>query len=174
MASLRQRLARGARYRLLIARQALTEWAQHAAFARIHDALARRQQRVDDLVYRLVSAQHRLLRQHRSRLDVAGARIRHFDVRRQLIAIAREIDSHTAALAAAMSRFLLVRRARWERTGARLAEMSPLKILDRGYALVFDSAGKLVKNAAHLNIGDEVATRLARGTIISTVKAKKS
>jgi len=172
LASLRQRLARGARYRLLVARQTLTEWAQHAAFARIHDALARRQQRADELVHRLVSAEHLLLRQYRSRLDVAGARIRHFDVRRQLAAVAREIDSHTAALAAAMRRFLLVRRARWERTGARLEEMSPLKILDRGYALVFDSTGRLIKDAARVKIGDEVSARLARGTIVSTVKKK--
>jgi len=174
VAGLRQRLARGARYRLLVARQTLTEWAQHAAFARMHDALARRQQRADELVHRLVSAEHLLLRQYGSRLDVAGARIRHFDVRRQLAAMAREIDSHTAALAAATRRLVLVRRARWERTGARLEEMSPLKILDRGYALVFDSTGKLVKDAARVKIGDEVAARLARGTIVSTVKKKTS
>lgn len=170
VAGLRQRLARAARYRLLMARQALTEWAQHAAFARMHDALTRRQQRVDDLVYHMVSAQHRLLRQHRSRLDVAGARIRHFDVRRQLAAMGRELESRRAALAAATRRFLLVRRARWESTGARLEEMSPVKILDRGYALVFDSAGELVKDAAQVNIGEEVSARLARGTIVSTVK----
>ena len=173
IAGLRQRLARGARYRLLMARQALAEWAQHATFARIHDALGRRQQRVDDLVYRLAAAEHRLLREYRSRLDVAGARIRHFDVRRQLAGISREIDSRTSALAAAARRLLLVRRARWERSAARLQEMSPLKILDRGYALVFDSAGRLVKDAAHVNQGDEISTRLARGTIISTVKRKQ-
>jgi exodeoxyribonuclease VII large subunit len=138
----------------------------------MHDALARRQQRVDDLLHRMVGAEHRLLRQYASRLDVAGARIRHFDVRRQLAAMAREIDSRTAALAAAMRNFLLVRRARWERTGARLGEMSPLKILDRGYALVFDSTGKLVKDAAQVKVGDDVSARLARGTIVSTVKKK--
>ena len=170
VAGLQQRLARGARYRLLMARQTLTAWAQHAAFVRMHDALARRQQRVDDLVYRLVNAQRRLFRQYASRLDVAGARIRHFDLRRQLAAVSREIDSHAAALAAAIRRFLLLRRARWERTGARLEEMSPLKILDRGYALVFDSTGRLVKDAATVKIGDEVSARLARGTIVTTVK----
>jgi len=174
VASLRQRLARGARYGLLLARQTLTEWAQHAAFVRIHDALARRQQRVDDLVHRMVSASHRLLRQYASRLDVAGVRIRHLDVRQQLAAMAREIDFHTAALAAVMRRFLLVRRARWERTGARLEEMSPLRILDRGYGLVFDSTGKLVKDAAQVNVGDEISARLAQGTIVSTVKRKTS
>jgi exodeoxyribonuclease VII large subunit len=51
--------------------------------------------------------------------------------------------------------------------------MSPLKILDRGYALVFDSAGRLVKDATQVNRGDEISARLARGTIISTVKRKQ-
>ena len=172
VASLRQRIARGARYRLLLARQVLTEWAQDAAFARMHDALARRQQRVDDLVYRMVSAERHLLRQCGSRLDVAGARIRHFDVRRQLAAMAREIDSHTSTLSAAMRRFLLIRRAHWERSGARLEEMSPLRILDRGYALVFDSTGRLLKDVADIRVGDEISTHLARGTFVSTVKHK--
>jgi exodeoxyribonuclease VII large subunit len=122
----------------------------------------------------MVTAEHRLLRQYGSRIDVAGARIRHFDLRRQLAAMAREIDSHTAALAAAMRRFLLMRRAGWERTAARLEEMSPLKILNRGYALVFDSTGKLVKDAAQVSVGDEISARLSRGTIISTVKKKSS
>lgn len=168
--SLRQRLARAARYRLLMARQALTEWAQHPAFACVHDALARRQQRVDDLVYRMVNTEHRLLQQHRSRLDVAGARIQHFDLRRQLATIAREIDARTSMMTGAVRRLLLQRRADWERTGTRLEELSPLKILDRGYALVFDSTGKLVKDTAQVQIGDQISARLARGTIISTVK----
>jgi exodeoxyribonuclease VII large subunit len=172
VAGLGQRLARGARYRLLIARQAVTAWAQHSAFARLHDALARRQQRLDDLVYRMISAEERLFRQQRSRLDVAGARIRHFDLRRQLAATAREIDSRIARLGSVMRRQVLVRRSEWERSSARLQELSPLKILDRGYALVFDSKGRLLKDAADVNEGDEIFTRLARGTIISAVKQK--
>jgi exodeoxyribonuclease VII large subunit len=172
VAGLRQRLARGARYRLLMARQAVTAWAQHSAFARLHDALARRQQRLDDLVYRMISAEERLFRQQRSRLDVAGARIRHFDLRRQLAATGREIDSRIAGLGSIMRRLVLVRRSEWERSSARLQELSPVKILDRGYALVFDSKSRLLKDTADVNEGDEIFTRLARGTIISAVKQK--
>ena len=174
VAGLRHRLGRAAHYRLLIARQALMELAQHGAFARMQDALARRHQRVDDLLYRLDAAQRRFLREYRSRLDIAGARIRHFDVRRQLAGMRREIDSHLAALAAALRTFLLTRRNAFERVCARFEELSPLKILDRGYALVFDSAGHLVKAAAQVKLGDEISARLARGTIISTVKDKKT
>src|SRR5712675_1932757 len=47
--ALRQRLARAMRYRLLMGRQALTEVAQHGAFARMVDLINRRQQRLDEL-----------------------------------------------------------------------------------------------------------------------------
>src|SRR5581483_11833998 len=79
---LQQRLGRATRYKLLMARQAVDEWARHAAFARMREFLGRRQQRVDDLLYRLASAEGKILKQYRSRLDVASARVRHFDLRR--------------------------------------------------------------------------------------------
>src|SRR2546427_1317512 len=50
---LRQRLVRAVRYRLLMGRQALTEVAQHGAFARLVDVINRRQQRLDELKNRL-------------------------------------------------------------------------------------------------------------------------
>src|SRR5262249_7454147 len=49
----RQRLIRAMQYRLLMGRQALTELAQHGAFSWMMDAIHRRQQKVDDLLYRL-------------------------------------------------------------------------------------------------------------------------
>ncbi len=165
VSNLRQRLARAARYRLLVAKQALDEWARHAAFARVRDALGRRQQRLDDLIFRLASAEARSLQQYRSRLDVAAARIRHFDLRRQLTAMHRDLDARGAAISALARRILLENRARLERTSARLQEMSPLKILDRGYALIFDAGGKLVKGTQQVTVEDELSARLSRGTL---------
>src|SRR3954469_6047219 len=48
--SLRLRLTRSMRYRLLMARQTLTEAAQHGAFARMMEGINQRQQRLDDLL----------------------------------------------------------------------------------------------------------------------------
>jgi len=170
VASLAKRLARAARYRLLMARQSLTELAQHGAFARMQDALGRRHQRLDDLGYRLGTAQRGLLEAQRRRLDVAAARVRHFDLRRQLAAMRRDLVARTAALGAVGKRLLMERSARLEQLAARLGELSPLKILDRGYALVLDASGKLVKDAAQVRAGDEITARLARGTLSATVK----
>src|ERR1700758_2378949 len=48
LAGLHQRLAKAMQYRLLIARQNMTELAQHRAFGRMMDAIHRRQQKLDE------------------------------------------------------------------------------------------------------------------------------
>jgi exodeoxyribonuclease VII large subunit len=52
-----------------------------------------------------------------------------------------------------------------------LQALSPLQVLERGYALVFDSAGKLVKGTAQLHPGEAVHTRVAHGSFTATVNA---
>ena len=170
---LRQRLARAMRYRLLMGRQALTELAQHGAFARMVDVINRRQQRLDDLKNRLDRAERQILEQHRRRLEVAAAAVRHYDVRRMLAGIRRELDSRVAALAATARTLLLQRTGKLNQLAGQLEALSPLAILDRGYALVFDSSGTLLKDAARVKAGDEISARLAKGTVVATVTRRK-
>ena len=61
-----------------------------------------------------------------------------------------------------------------ERTTASLEAMSPLAILNRGYALVFDAEGELVKDATGLGVGEEVSARLARGKVQARVTATEA
>jgi exodeoxyribonuclease VII large subunit len=167
---LRRRLARAARYQLLMTRQRLMQLAQHGAFARMRDLIGRRQQRLDELTYRLAAAERHELQRYRQRLEVAAARLRLHDLRRVLGGMRREIESHTAALAAAARAHLMRRRARLEQMEARLRALSPLNILERGYALVFDAQGNLVKDAAQVQAGDEIRARLHRGEIEAQVR----
>ncbi len=166
----RQRLARAARYQLLMARQTLTQLAQHSAFARMHDLIGRRQQRLDELVFRLASAERRHLQEYRTRLDTASARVRARDLRRTLEAMRRDLEAHTSALASAARSDLARRRARFEGLRGTLDALSPLRILERGYALVFDAQGNLVKDARQVRPGNEIRARVSRGTIAATVK----
>jgi exodeoxyribonuclease VII large subunit len=166
---LRQRLARAARYRLLMARQAMTQLAQHGAFARMRDLIHRRQQRVDDLVYRLASMQRESLRYGFQRWETMTVRLRQHDPRHRLAEVRQILESRTAALGAATGAGLLRRRAHLEQLTAHLGALSPLQVLERGYALVFDSAGQLVKNASQVSPGESLEAQLARGKIRATV-----
>jgi exodeoxyribonuclease VII large subunit len=170
---LQERLARAMRYRLLMARQVLSEATQHGAFARMMDGINQRQQRLDDLTFRLERTERRLIEQHRRRWERAAAAVRHYDARRVLAGIKRDLTSHTATLGAAMKTALLRNRSRLEQIEHELKALSPVAILERGYALVFDSSGKLVKNSAQVNPGDEISAKLARGQITARVENKE-
>jgi exodeoxyribonuclease VII large subunit len=167
---LRERLARAMRYRLLMARQSVTEMAQHGAFARMMDALGRRQQRVDELLYRMETAERRVIEQQRRRWETAAGAIRHYDVRRRLAAMREQLESRTAALGASFRTLLMRRRGRLEQLAGELGALSPVAILERGYALVFDSAGNLVKDSEQVQAGEEIRASVARGEIKAVVK----
>jgi len=64
---------------------------------------------------------------------------------------------------------LLEKRGALERRIASLEALSPVAILNRGYALVFDGKGELVKDAARVAAGDELSARLARGRVRARV-----
>lgn len=173
-ASLEERLARATRYRLLVRRQALTELAQHGAFARMTQAIHQREQRLDDLAHRMEASERERLESLRRRFETLSAAIRHYDLRLVLSGTRKELESWTAALAAVMRNVVLQHRVRSERLHTALESLSPLAILDRGYALVFDSQGKLLKDASRVEIGDAVSARLARGQIEASVRKKQA
>ena len=169
VANLRTRASRAVRYQLLLSRNALNALAQQGTFARIRDLIARRGQRIDELVFRLAEAQRRHLRAYHRRLDSAFARVRAQDMRSRLSAMRRDIVARTGALAAVTRNLLLHRRGRLERLSGQLEALSPVAILDRGYALVFDGLANLVTDSARLAEGQTVRTRLAKGEFTGKV-----
>jgi exodeoxyribonuclease VII large subunit len=174
VARLERELDKGVRYRLMMRRQRLTELAQHGAFGRMMDLIRQRQQKIDDLTHRLVHSERALLETHRRRFDSLAAAVRHCDLRLVLSGVRQEVDAKVSAMATAARRLLLQRRSRLERLTSQVEALSPVAILERGYALVFDAAGKLIKDAGQVKPGDEISARLARGEIAATVKKKSS
>jgi exodeoxyribonuclease VII large subunit len=166
-----RRLDRAVRYRLLMARQELTERTQHGAFARMMDGINRRQQRLDEASFRLERAERQLLERCHRRWEIASATVRHYDARQRLAAIRQRLDSQTASLASVAHARLLAGRAVLDRRTAALEALSPVAILNRGYALVFDGSGQLVKDAQRLKPDEEISARLARGRVRARVKS---
>jgi len=187
-----KRMTQAINYKLLRANNALSAMAQHAVFARMQDSIARRQQRVDELVYRLAQSQSRLLKAQTRRVDTLEAQLRRHDLRVRTGVMRRQLESRAGELNAAMVRLLasrrteldrlavalrgtpemilLRRRSRWERAHSNLEALSPKAILARGYALVFDASGRLVKQASQLAPGEQVRTQLGRGEFTARVE----
>ena len=166
---LHRRLAKSIRYHLLMARQSLTEFAQHQAFARMMDLIHRRQQRLDDLGYRMANSERAVIEAQRRRFETLSAAVRHYDVRRVLSGIRRDLETQASALVAAARNSLLERKVRLDRIDTALHALSPMAILERGYALVFDASGALIKDAAQVHTGDKISAKLAKGAVDAKV-----
>jgi exodeoxyribonuclease VII large subunit len=169
MQSLSRRLEHGIRYRLMLNRQRFQDLSEHRAVLRITDAIRRRQQRLDDLSSRLLIVQRDRLQILRRRLELAAIRVRHHDLRRRLEHMRKDLQTVSSQLPRAIRAVLLNRRAFWEQLNAKLNTLSPLKILERGYAVVFDPAGMPLTDSAQVSAGDEVNIRLARGRVEASV-----
>jgi exodeoxyribonuclease VII large subunit len=167
--NLRNRLARAVQYQLLTARQSLIELTRHRAFDRTTDLIHRQQQRLDEWSFRLAAGARGFLQRYRQRLDAATASIRYHDVRRTLADSHRVLEGQRTALVTAMRNLLVSRRHPLQQLTGRLNALSPVAILERGYALVFDAAGNLVKDAAQLHSGDEITARLSKGRLHAKV-----
>ena len=100
----RKRLAQAMNYKLLRANNELSNLVQHAVFARMQDSIARRQQRVDDLVFRLAQSQSRILKHHARRIDALEAHLRRHDLRVRTGEMRRQLESRATELNYRISR----------------------------------------------------------------------
>ena len=61
-------------------------------------------------------------------------------------------------------------RSRLGLAATSLGALSPLAVLDRGYALVEDESGNLLRDAESASVGDSIRVRLARGRLEARVE----
>ena len=66
-----------------------------------------------------------------------------------------------------------MRRQQLAELAGRLDSMSPLRVLERGYAVAINRRdGSLVTDAAAVEIGDDLELRLKRGRVYAVARAR--
>lgn len=73
-------------------------------------------------------------------------------------------------LATRMQRRLEAARTRFGRAGVAMHSLSPLKVLDRGYAIA-STKGAAITSVAALKVGDEIDVRLSKGRLTAKIAA---
>jgi exodeoxyribonuclease VII large subunit len=91
------------------------------------------------------------------------------EVKSRLANARRRFETASSACDAAMDIKIQEGRERLGLAAASLDALSPLGVLQRGYAIAQDAAGRLVRDAALVNVGDEVNVRLAKGKLSTRV-----
>jgi exodeoxyribonuclease VII large subunit len=130
----------------------------------LHRAIGRRMQRIDELEYRVRD----LVRETLERRKKALARIRsgltQLDVRLKFVAAHRRIESSEAKILQSIRLRVIGDRGKLSFLDGHLAQLSPLKILERGYAIV-EKNGKIVKAPEDAPTDSEVRIRVAKGNL---------
>ncbi len=91
------------------------------------------------------------------------------EVKSRLTTARRRYELASSACHASIDEKLQDGRERLALAAASLDALSPLGVLQRGYAIAQDASGKLVRDAAVVRAGDEVSVRLAKGKLNTRV-----
>ena len=162
-------LARGIRFRLTDAAGRLHRQGIERASALLQRSLGRRLQHVDDLEYRLRGTlREALARNGRRALDL-DARLRRMDLRLRFAAGWRRLEAAERDAAERVRMRMVLVRGRLDSLSAQLAHLSPLRILERGYAIVQDESGRVIKDASAAPVKSSLDVRLARGRLRAKV-----
>lgn len=163
--SLERKLRQGMRLTLAHLARRLHLLGVERAGGAVERRTARSLQRVDELDGRLKTAMRGALETRRRRWMNLDGRLAAGDVRVRFQQAHRRLDGAAAALERRIAARLAGSRAAWKEAAARLTPLSPLAVLERGYAIVRTAAGAVLKSPEETAPGEVLEVRLARGKL---------
>jgi exodeoxyribonuclease VII large subunit len=158
------------RLRITRIRARLAALAAHRVFEAERGRLRTAAQRTDELARRAqagLARRRERAREHLGRLDDRTAAFR-FD--RQLMERRERLLRDRQRLQSASRQALDARRGLLARAAAKLDTLSPLAVLSRGYAVVFQAdSTRVVRRATEVRAGEVLRIRLQEGALHATV-----
>lgn len=164
-----QKALQAARYRIAMSGRRLHQQGLDRMTTTLHRSIGRRQQRVDELEYRLRDHVRGSLASSRRLSDTLLVRLRRQDLRLRFAETRRRIEAARTAIANRMRLRLTRSRGALDPLLAHLTQLSPLKILDRGYAIVTNQKGVIVTSSGQAPAASKVVVKLARGRLTAEV-----
>jgi exodeoxyribonuclease VII large subunit len=140
--------------------------------ARLRDPrreLLEKAQRMDELELRLGKAIQQHLGQAALRCGHLRQRLATQSPSRQLNLSRERLSRAEEKLKITIQQVLRQRKEQCDHIAQTLHLVSPLATLGRGYAIVRDDRGAIVRHAAQLTPGDQISTRVAHGLITANV-----
>ncbi len=143
-----------------------TERAQSVILRRIGRAL----QRIDELDYEGRRRVRGALEARRGRLRELEAQLSALDLRLRFARARRRLEIGEGRASQVVRERIALGRARFEAVTAQLQQLSPLRVLERGYAIVEDERGRILKDPAEAPAATPLEIRLARGRLKARVE----
>lgn len=144
----------------------------HAATLAVPDGKMLRQ-KVEQLLGRLSQAAQGRLSQEVDRLERLSGSPWLQDPCAQLALYANRLGQGEKQLGRAFHYRMEVLVQRLDGLTTRLALLDPLATLDRGYSLVLNTSGQVLRSAKDCRVGDSIQVRFSRGSVTAQVTAVK-
>ena len=132
--------------------------------------LERERQRLDERLAAGAKALRQGIEGRRRRLAEGERRLAALHPRARLSADRAQLEALATRARRAVEKIVGQRRQSFERGTARLDAMSPLKVLERGYAIARTPSGQVVTRASAVAPGDPLSLRLAQGELAVRVE----
>lgn len=165
IAATRERALRSLRYRLLHCRQRLQERGTQRAEALMQRTINRHAQRVDELEFQLRRLSRSSFDKSRRKLDDLNRRLQAADLRLKFARNRHALQILQQRLDKTMQANLSRTNRRLDDCQLHLRQLSPLTVLSRGYAIVEDVTGHVLRSSGETSIGEKVRVRLHEGRL---------
>ena len=162
---LRQRIGTLQQRRLQALAQRIDHLQARLQAQRPQARLARDRERLLHLQRRLAGALREQGQQRRHRLERLHARLLAQHPRHRLGLLAGRLAELQPRLRRAITVLLERRQTRLRHAGHALHAVSPLATLERGYAIVFDAQGQVLRSSKDVAVGTRLRARLADGEL---------
>jgi exodeoxyribonuclease VII large subunit len=174
LASLTGTLARSMQYRISGVRNRVQELALSTAFDAVSGRLRNALTATGAAEYRLQSTMHARLETAHRRLHEATRNVSLPQLRSALAASRAKFESLNNSRDQLVQARLEAARRKLGLAAAALDAMSPLRVLERGYAIAHDTAGHVVRDASSMAIGEQLRLRLWKGELDCRVEGTRN
>jgi exodeoxyribonuclease VII large subunit len=168
--SLKGRLSRAIHRGIEQRRLGLERLAHNKAFTVAPNKIRELQQRFDENTFRMIQAMNRFISRERQQERMYCTRLKSVDLFRMINHKKDILSRSHQGLISGVRTAVNYQRSQFEISIGKLAALSPLSILQRGFALCRDEQGCVLKKASDAHQGDCIRVTLAAGELNCEVK----
>ena len=135
--------------------------------------LKEQSQSLDNLEIRLSQIMRSLITAAKQDLKISSNSLNQSNALRMVMKYQTLVNEHIQKMRHQIKSILVQKKFVLKNLSTNLNAVSPLAVLDRGYAIVMDDSGKALTSSSNIKVGETIHTRLANGNLTSNVTKKK-
>jgi len=165
-----RQLVRLTRFKVVDARSRVQEQVLSHAFDEVKARMRNARLATTSANHRLENSMVQSLRHAESRTNAIALKLSPSELQRRMSTVKSQFEAVSFAFTNAIDDRVQMGRERLAIAAASLDALSPLAVLQRGYAVAQDAEGKLIRDAATVDVGQTVKVRVNKGNLHTRVE----